>query len=139
MIPDREILYSDEKGVVEMPSFTYAIEFEREDEKRFTEGRISGNCDGIAAIKQAVYKILRTEKDGFIIYKNYGTEHMSLIGKPRSFALPELERMIKEALLRDSRIKDVDGFMFGGQGGEVTAEFTVHSIFGKFNEVIGIV
>ena len=136
MIPDREILYSGTGGIVEMPSLTYAIELERENEEVYGEGRISGYCDKTEAMKQAVYKILRTQKDRFLIYGSYGTEHMELVGQPQNYAIPELERRIREALLRDSRITSVDNFIFGGRGSEVTVSFDVHTIFGTFNEVI---
>lgn len=136
MIPDREIIYPETKGIVEMPSLTYAIELEREEESNFEEGRITGMCDGLEAVRQAVYKILRTEKGRFLIYKEYGTEHFSLFGKPRPFAVPEVERMVTEALMRDSRITAVDNFVFDGEGGVLDVKFDVHSIFGDFSEVI---
>ena len=136
MIPDMDIIYTDEKGVVELPSLTYAIELDREDENLFGEGRITGSCDGLDAMKQAVYKILRTQKDHFVIYGEYGSEHFGLFGKPYAFAVPELERMISEALLRDSRITAVDNFSFERKGEKVSAAFTVHTIFGDFSEVI---
>lgn len=136
MIPDTDIIYTDEKGVVEMPSLTYAIELEREDESLFGEGRITGRCDGLDAVKQAVYKILRTQKGRHIIYGEYGSEHFGLFGKPYAYAAPELERTVSEALLRDSRITAVDGFVFERSGEKVSAAFTVHTIFGEFSEVI---
>ena len=136
LIPDMDIIYTDEKGVVEMPSLTYAIELEKEDESLFSEGRITGKCDGLAAVRQAVYKILRTEKDKFIIYGEYGSEHFGLTGKPYTYAVPELERTVSEALLRDSRIRAVDDFSFEREGEKVSVSFTVHSIFGDFGEVI---
>ena len=87
-------------------------------------------------MRQAVYKILNTEYKKHYIYGAYGTEHFTLFGKPKPFVIPELERMITEALLRDSRITGVDGFEFEDKGSKVSVRFDVHTIFGVFSEVV---
>ena len=62
----------------------------------------------------------------------YGVELADLFGKPLSYALPEVERRITEALLQDDRITAVHDFTFTkGRGGRVTAAFTVESVFGS--------
>lgn len=139
-IPEREVLFNDEKGIVEMPSLTYAIDLENYngDDKLNMTG---GLCDGQTAMKQAIYKILRTQRDRFIIYKGYGTQHFSLFGKPRMYALPELERMLCEALLYDSRIKAVDNFTFDIESGDkssIGVTFVVHTVFGDITTDISI-
>lgn len=136
MIPDREMLYTEGAQAAVQPGLTYAIDMERENGSFYDEGAISGTCDGIAAVKQAVYKVLRTEFGRHRIYGSYGSEHFTLFGKPAPFVIPELERMITEALKRDDRVENVDGFEFEEERGKVSARFTVHTIYGDFSEVI---
>lgn len=77
------------------------------------KNRLMGSCDGLEAIKQAVYLILNVERYRYVIYSsNYGVEFDDLLGKPVPYVLPELKRRIEEALTQDDRITSVDGFEF---------------------------
>lgn len=106
------------------PSKTYKLSIENE--------TISGGyVDGLEALKQAIYKILNTERFDYIIYSwNYGIEVKELIGEHMSFVIPELERVIKEALLQDDRIEEVTDFEFLTNQNIVTVKFKVISIDG---------
>lgn len=76
-------------------------------------GSIRGYTDGLDAMKQAIFKILQTERYQYIMYSwNYGIETLDLYGEPISYVCPELERRITEALLWDERIESVDNFEF---------------------------
>lgn len=87
------------------PSYTYAMILEEE--------KVVGNTQGNAAMKQAIHKILSTERYKTPIYSwNYGVEFATLIGKPMSYCIPEIERRIEEALLQDDRISSVGDFKF---------------------------
>ena len=121
MIPEySENMINQER----QPSKTYKIDFEA--------GKIAGFADGLDAVRQAVYKILNTERFEYIIYShNYGREFKDLYGKPRYFVYAELERRIKEALLWDDRITSVSGFSFQNKGDSVFVQFTVDSVFGQ--------
>ena len=106
------------------PSKTYCIDFKA--------GKISGFIDGIEALKQAIYKIINTERFEYIIYSdNYGAELKNLFGKPKHFVYAELERCISEALLCDDRIENVYDFSFWGSRGSVNVRFSADTIFGK--------
>lgn len=85
-------------------------------------------------MKQAVYKILMTERYGSIIYSgNYGIELADLFGQPVSYVCPELERRITEALLWDKRIESVTDFDFDlSKKGVVSVRFIVQTIYGNF-------
>lgn len=110
------------------PSKTYRMLIDDE--------RVSGTIiDDIEAVKQAVYKILNTERYKHIIYStNYGVELADLFGKPIPYVLPEIPRRIEEALLADDRITKVDNFdLKYDKRGNVTCLFVVHSIFGAFD------
>ncbi|MBD5114524.1 MAG: DUF2634 domain-containing protein [Ruminococcaceae bacterium] len=97
---------------------------------------IKGKTDEIEAMKQAVYKILMTERYGSIIYSgNYGIELADLFGQPVSYVCPELERRITEALLWDKRIENVTDFEFDlSKKGVVSVRFKVQTAYGTFEE-----
>ena len=99
---------------------------------RLNGDSVRGYVDELEAVKQAVYKILLTERYRYIMYSaNYGVELSDLYGQPVSYVCPELERRIAEALTWDDRIDSVDGFEFDlAKKGEVHVKFTVHTIFG---------
>lgn len=132
MIPGNGALSSVRYEEAVYPGKTYAMDLERD--------RIAGVADGLAAVKQAVYKILHTERYTHAAYSfNYGVELRKLIGKPVHFALPEIRRCITEALTWDSRIQNVDGFEFDVRGNSVHVSFTVHSTYGEIMEETEVV
>lgn len=89
-------------------------------------GRVLGFCDGLEAMRQAVYKILQTERYEYVIYSwSYGVEFADLFGKPIPFVYSEIKRRVSEALLRDDRITNVDNFQFSQGRGKVHATFDV--------------
>lgn len=95
--------------------------------------RVVGQVDELEAYKQAVYKILNTERYTYPIYSwNYGVELKNLIGQHIAYVVPELERRIREALMQDDRTVSVDNFQFDtSKRGVVAVTFTAHSIFGE--------
>lgn len=109
----------------EQPSLTYRMDAE--------ENRMITTCDGIAAMQQAVYKILNTERYDCPIYsRGYGIELKALFGKPVSYCMSEMERQIREALLQDDRIISVDGFTFEQpEKGVLKALFQVRTSMGS--------
>lgn len=112
--------------ITEQPTLTHRMDREKE--------YIKGKTDEIEAMKQAVYKILMTERYGSIIYSgDYGIELKDLFGQPVSYVCPELERRITEALTWDKRIESVDNFEFDlTKKGVVSVRFNVQTVFGSF-------
>ena len=94
---------------------------------------IRGYTDELEAMKQAIFKILNTERYQYVMYSwNYGIELLNLYGEPVSYVCPELERRITEALTWDDRIQSVDNFEFKiSRKGEIHVTFTAHTIFGE--------
>lgn len=116
----------DEFEFVIFPTKTYAMDLKN--------GRIIGYTDGQEAMKQAIYKVLNTERFEYGAYSNnYGVELNELIGMPMTYVLPEIKRCITEALTWDSRINSVDGFEFETKMGKVHCTFTVHTIHGDID------
>lgn len=54
-----------------------------------------------------------------------------LIGENSNYAIPELERVITEALLQDKRILEVNNFDFEVKQNSILAKFTVLTTSGK--------
>ncbi len=123
MIPSTSGFLPQDFEIKEQPSKTYFMDIEAE--------RIRGFTDDINSMKQAVFKILNTERYQYVIYSwNYGIETIDLYGQNTSYVMSELKRRITEALLWDSRIKSVDNFEFSSERGKISCKFIVHTIFG---------
>ena len=88
-----------------MPSLTWRINEEK--------AEVRGETDELDAMRQAVSKILQTERYRYAVYDwNYGVELEDLYGKNVSYVIPELKRRIEDALLADDRVTAVTDFSF---------------------------
>lgn len=124
MIPSTTAFLEQDFEIEEQPTHTYKMNLESELVRSYTDGQ--------EAMKQAIYKILNTERYQYVMYSwNYGIELLDLYGEPISYVCPELERRITEALTWDERIKSVDNFEFDiSKKGEIHVTFTAHTVFG---------
>ena len=124
MIPSKNSLLSTDLEMEVQPSKNYKM--------NIGQNIINGFCDELEAMKQVIYKILNTERYQYIIYSwNYGVELLDLYGEPITYVCPELERRIKEALVQDDRIDNVDNFKFElMENRTIKVTFTVHTIYG---------
>lgn len=124
MIPSTVGFLDRDFEVEEQPSLTYRMQADG--------NTVRGYADGLEAMRQAVYKILSTERYRYPMYSwNYGVELLDLYGEPASYVCPELKRRITEALTWDERIESVDNFKFDfPKRGAIHVIFTVHTKFG---------
>ena len=120
MIPIEQV---EDFTIEEEPSNTYQLHYDK--------NRIIGMTDEMEAMKQAIYKMLSTERYEFAIYSDYGVELSDLIGKERSFVVPEIERRITDALLEDTRILSVGNFEFEFNKSKYLVTFEVGTIYGE--------
>ncbi|WP_407893534.1 DUF2634 domain-containing protein [Lacticaseibacillus sp. N501-2] len=106
-----------------LPSLTY----------RVVDGRVRGMIDDLDAVRQAVDKILRTERFVWPIYDDqYGNDLLELIGKSMPYAKAEVERMITEALQGDDRVDGVTiDKMEAVNGDSLAVWFTVSTASGE--------
>ncbi|WP_270167607.1 DUF2634 domain-containing protein [Paenibacillus sp. SYP-B4298] len=119
MIPTGGIPADAEFDDSSQPSRTYKLDLAR--------GRVTGMVDELEAVKQAVYKALRTDRFFHFIYSsNYGSEVQI------NRANLELERWVNEALLQDDRISAVEDYRITVEGDSALMEFTVVSTAGRF-------
>lgn len=108
-------------------TITYKIDFDK--------GKVAGLCDELEALKQAIYLILNTERYEYLIYSwDYGVELKDVIAQDKAIAESEIKRRIKEALIQDDRITNVDNFIFKYEKDSVAIEFTVFSVYGEFQQ-----
>lgn len=130
MTPENVIITpNDSTATEQLLSSTYGIK----------DGRISGKIDGIEAVRQAVSKILLTERFQYLIYNSdYGVELNSLIGQPQGYVQADIKRRITEALMQDDRIRNVTDFNIQFDGDIANVAFTVVSIYGGFNEEVSV-
>ena len=132
MIPSTVGFLAQDFVIEEQPSLTYKMDLNGDS--------VRGFVDEQEAMKQAIFRILSTERYQYIIYPWwYGIETIDLYGEPVTYVCPELERRITEALLTDTRINRVTDFEFDLEvKGVVHAMFTVNTIYGEIKADKGV-
>ena len=114
--------------VVKQPSKTYHLDLQR--------GRRVGFVDGYEAIKQAIIKIMLTEKYAYVIYDHYyGVGLEQYIGKDISFVVADLGSTIENALLYDDRILAVNDIEItrGSNIDGLLVKYSVETVDGVLN------
>jgi len=118
------------------PTRTYALDLDK--------GRIEGFVDGLEACQQFIRKALITPRFRCLIYNNqYGSEIKQAItteDASPAYVAAELPRIVKDAIINDDRIIDVDtsAFTFEFVEDGVYVDFDVQTIYGnlKVQEVL---
>ncbi len=124
MTPNTNNILQSNLEVAEQPTKTYCLNIENNTITRY--------CDGIEAMKQTIYCILNTERFEHLIYSfNYGIELKFLIGENITYVVPELQRVITEALLQDDRIEEVNNFKFEITNNKILITFNVITTVGE--------
>lgn len=125
MLPQSRYNLENNFIIQEQPSLTYRMNLQK--------GKIVNHCDNLEAIVQAAYKMLSTERYDCLIYSwNYGVELKDLFGMPMSYCIPEIERRVREALMQDTRIKNVTDFVFEiPKKGTILVSFLIETVKGS--------
>jgi hypothetical protein len=126
-------------SIANMDDLVRDFEEEKESTKTFdinlTKNIVGGKIDGLSALKQSIYLRLSIEADQHIIYPyTYGLQTVDLIGKPYYYVVAVLPGRIKDALLKDDRITEVDDFEFEVDKNTIAVRFTVTTIYGAMKE-----
>ena len=129
LTPVTEIDSDYDFEIQEDATETYRLNLEKDRVIGFTN-------NDLEAMKQAIYKIINTERYDYLIYSwNYGIELNDLFGEPIPYVYSEIKRRITEALTQDTRIESVDAFSFEQiKRGEVFVKFTAHTVYGDVTE-----
>ena len=99
---------------------------------------------GIEALKVWIDKVLRTPINKYSIYikkDEYGIEDLKELitsDLPYPFIKAEIERLIKETLLKNTAIKSVQNFGFERNRRLLTVSFDCYTIYGTIQEVITV-
>lgn len=134
MIPDSTVDKSDAvtqdfsvTTELEQPTKTYKM--------RLDKLRVQNYADGIEAMKQAVFKIVNTERYFYsqVYGDNFGIELQDLYGMPMDYVMAVVTQRITEALTWDQRILSVSNFSMSPNKGVLTITFNVMTIFGDFD------
>lgn len=106
----------------------------------YNEENIAGKVDGQDAVKQAIHKMLLTERYGDAIYdEDYGVELEQYIGKGYGYLVAGIEDTLKDALLQDDRITDINVTEVKDLGnGEASITFTASTIYGDIEDNLGV-
>lgn len=96
-------------------------------------GRVVGYVDGTEAMRQAILKILLTERFAYLIYSwDYGIELNGTFGRSAQTLASEARRIVQEALLADSRITGITDFSVSQPDRcTISIQFTAETIFGE--------
>lgn len=133
MIPSLSIPENNKSNTLET-SKTYLINFNKD--------RIQNKIDGLEAVKQSIFMMLNTQKQAFSIYPlNYGVDLNRYVGKDKNYIIGDLPREIKESLMRDERILNVENFQFSNPvkfKDNLIVTFDVITIFGELSESVVI-
>ena len=130
MIPKNQDDLKQNFTFATLPSKTFKMNF---------NDTIRGSVDDVEALKQAIFLILNTERYEWLIHTwNYGVEFRNLIGKDIDYCSPEIERVIREALLQDDRLTAVQNFEFEVNKNKVLTTFTVTTIYGDIEIKQGV-
>lgn len=133
ILPSVEVPNFETENRINLPSKTYSLDIDT--------GDIGGKIDGLAAIKQAILKVINTSRFKYPIYSyDYGCEIHDLIGMDLTdgFLMSELERMIKEAVEYDDRVDKVHSFNITTNRDNIYISFQVDTVEGELtiSEVI---
>lgn len=123
ILDDKVIESDNEIQEVTLPTLTYAV----------TQNRIIGKVDNLEAMRQAIGKILLTDRFDWEIYsEQYGHDLSELIGKEMPYVEAEVERMITEALSGDDRVDEVNiSHIKQIDRNKLLVSLTVNTMFGS--------
>lgn len=128
-LPQSDISMS--AGVVfeQKPSRTWRIDKQT--------NRIRGETEGREAVQQAVDILLNVERFRHQIFQPYsGMEWDGLIGQDPGYVAAEMQRRLAEALTMDDRIRGISDFRYTVQGQNLTATFTVDTVYGAIQSEV---
>lgn len=125
MTPENNVL-NTEYSTEAQPYTTYKMNME--------SLTIEGLCDGKEALKQAIYKLIMTERDAFLIYDDkYGIKLVDLYGKDMAYASALIKLRLEDCFKNDSRIKGITNLLLNSDKNRLILTFTVNTEFGTMD------
>ena len=128
MIPQINNQLIGESIQYRQPNLTY----------RVGNSTVAGKVDKLDSVKQAIYHILSTERYSNPIYDgDYGVELEQYIGKDIGFITAGIQETLRDALMQDDRISDVqvdNVEKSDKQNNACLIDFTVFTIYGTYKD-----
>ena len=132
MIPQINNQLIGESIQYRQPNLTY----------RVGDSTVAGKIDKLDSVKQAIYHILSTERYSNPIYDgDYGVELEQYIGKDIGFIMAGIQETLRDALLQDDRISDVqvdNVEKSDKQNNACLIDFTVFTIYGTYKDSLSL-
>lgn len=132
MIPQINNQLIGESIQYRQPNLTY----------RVGDSTVAGKIDKLDSVKQAIYHILSTERYSNPIYDgDYGVELEQYIGKDIGFITAGIQETLRDALLQDDRISDVqvdNVEKSDKQNNACLIDFTVFTIYGTYKDSLSL-
>lgn len=132
MIPQINNQLIGESIQYRQPNLTY----------RVGNSTVAGKVDKLDSVKQAIYHILSTERYSNPIYDgDYGVELEQYIGKDIGFITAGIQETLRDALLQDDRISDVqvdNVEKSDKQNNACLIDFTVFTIYGTYKDSLSL-
>lgn len=95
---------------------------------------IEGLCNGKDALKQAVYKLIMTESNKFLIYDDsYGIKLVDVYGRDMAYASALIKLRLNDAFKNDSRIKGIENLIMSSDKNKLMLEFTLDTEYGSID------
>lgn len=129
IFPDTNIIDNNNNNIKKV--FTeYAWDFENDD-FILQNGRPI-KLEGKEALKVWIYKALKTQKNRYLCYSNFGQEYENLLGINYTPEIinAEVERYTKEALAHED-ILNVSDFNTAFTGSQLSIYFKVDTVYGN--------
>lgn len=132
MIPQINNQLIGESIQYRQPNLTY----------RVGNSTVAGKIDKLDSVKQAIYHILSTERYSNPIYDgDYGVELEQYVGKDIGFITAGIQETLRDALLQDDRISDVqvdNVEKSDKQNNACLIDFTVFTIYGTYKDSLSL-
>ena len=132
MIPQINNQLIGESIQYRQPNLTY----------RVGNSTVAGKVDKLDSVKQAIYHILSTERYSNPIYDgDYGVELEQYVGKDIGFITAGIQETLRDALLQDDRISDVqvdNVEKSDKQNNACLIDFTVFTIYGTYKDSLSL-
>jgi hypothetical protein len=125
-------LFPDISNTVDVNIYNSVTSYGKETDLTLVDGEPQ-IFEGIEALKLWITKSLKTERYRWLAYSwNYGSEFESIVGAQitDNVKQKEINRLIREALIFDNRIKDISNFKITQDDDVINVTFDVLTALG---------
>lgn len=111
----------------------YAIDFDTGGPLVSNDGKFT-IVEGLDAVKVRCFLALNIHKGRYFIYKDFGNNLKSLIGKDLAYVNKNIQFLLEESLIDGVYVTGINDITTTQEGDKVTVEFSINSIYGTYSE-----